>query len=78
MDLSALDETFRGIPEALQPSVARHQANLARLLESLRAAGMDDATIETAVTTLMASYKQELLAAIKALSAQTDGLKEDR
>jgi len=50
-------------------SVARHQENLLRLMESLRAAGMEEAQIEAAVTTLIDSYKQELLEAIRALNS---------
>jgi 2-iminoacetate synthase ThiH len=70
MTLPQLDETLGSIPAALRPSVERHQANLARLMESLKAAGMSDTMIETAVTTLVDSYRQELTAAIKTLSAQ--------
>jgi hypothetical protein len=57
------------IPPILRASVGRHQANLARLLESLRAAGMDDAQIEAAVTVVIDSYKHELLQAIRSLTA---------
>jgi len=57
------------IPEELRMSVARHQENLLRLMESLRAAGMEEAQIEAAVTTLIDSYKQELLEASRALNS---------
>jgi hypothetical protein len=56
------------IPPVLQESVVRHQANLARLMQSLRAAGMDEAEIEAAVTAVIDSYKRELLQAIRSLT----------
>ncbi|MBW4024388.1 MAG: hypothetical protein HIU92_14900 [Proteobacteria bacterium] len=61
------------IPPVLRDSVARHQANLLRLLESFRAAGMDDAQIEPAVTVVIDSYRRELLDAIRSLAAARDG-----
>ncbi len=64
------------IPSILRASVERHQANLARLLQSLRAAGMDEAQIESAVAIVIDSYKIELLQAIRALKA-SDQLDED-
>lgn len=66
------------IPEELRASVARHQENLLRLMESLRAAGMEEAQIEAAVTTLIESYKRELLEAIRALSGARGEAREDR
>lgn len=57
------------IPEELRASVLRHQENLLRLVQSLRAAGMQEPQIEAAVNTLIDSYKQELLEAIRALKA---------
>src|ERR1700744_4776921 len=47
------------IPPVLRASVERHQANLARLLQSFRAAGLDEAQIEAAVTVVIDSYKHE-------------------
>jgi hypothetical protein len=58
-----------GIPPVLQASVERHQANLVRLLQSFRAAGMEEAQIEAAVTVVIESYKHELLQAIRTLTA---------
>lgn len=52
------------IPAALQPTVRRHQASLAALVESLQAAGVDDATVEGSVRSLVESYRRELTAAI--------------
>jgi hypothetical protein len=57
------------IPAVFRASVERHQANLARLLQSLRAAGMDEAQIDAAVTVVVDSYKHELLQAIRTLMA---------
>jgi hypothetical protein len=60
------------IPPVLQASVRRHEAHLARLLESFRAAGMDEAQIEAAVSVVIDSYKGELLQAILTLTAKPD------
>jgi hypothetical protein len=57
------------IPPVLQASVKRHEANLARLLQSFRSAGMGEAEIEAAVTVVIDSYKHELLQAIRSLTA---------
>jgi hypothetical protein len=66
------------IPPILQESVVRHQANLARLLQSLRAAGMDEAEIEAAVTVVIDSYKRELLQAIHSLTASEQHAEDTR
>jgi hypothetical protein len=58
-----------GIPPVLQASVERHQANLVGLLNSFRAAGLEEAQIEAAVTVVIDSYKHELLEAIRTLTA---------
>lgn len=58
------------VPDVLRPSLERHRANLERLIGNLHAAGMNEAQIESAVTMLVDTYRAELLAAIKALSAQ--------
>ena len=55
------------IPQELQESVDRHRANLARLIVSLRSAGVGSAQIEASVSAVVASYRQELLTAIKAI-----------
>lgn len=64
---AATDPLPREIPPELRASVARHQDNLLRLIESLRAAGMQEAEIESALSTVIDSYKTELLEAIRAL-----------
>jgi hypothetical protein len=55
------------IPEVLQQSLARHRENLARLVVSLQSAGLNDQQIETSVSVMVESYKEELLRAIRAL-----------
>lgn len=61
------------VPPELRASVARHQENLLRLIESLRAAGMQEAEIESALSTLIDSYKHELLEAIRSLHGAGNG-----
>jgi hypothetical protein len=53
------------IPEALQSSLDRHRENLARLIVSLQSAGIGEEQIETSVSVVVASYKEELTRAIK-------------
>ena len=55
------------IPPELQASVQRHQAHLAMLVGSLRAAGVDAEMIETSVRQLVDSYRVELTSAIRAI-----------
>jgi len=53
------------IPAALLESVARHQANLAALVGSLRAAGIDEAVVEASIRSLVDSYADELTGAVR-------------
>ncbi|MGK6324750.1 hypothetical protein ACMGDM_16935 [Sphingomonas sp. DT-51] len=53
------------IPDALLSSVRRHQAHLAALIESLRAAGVDEATVEASIRGLVDSYAAELTSAVR-------------
>ena len=57
---------FEGIviPESLLASVARHTADLAKLIGNLKSAGMSGVQIEVAVTAIVESYKAELILAI--------------
>lgn len=66
---AAVSEVFAGadVPEILRPSLERHRENLLRLVQSLHEAGVDEAQIELSVHTVVASYKAELLAAVKSL-----------
>ncbi len=54
------------IPAELIGSVHRHQANLAALIASLQAAGLEEEMVEASVRTLVDSYATELSAAIRA------------
>lgn len=53
------------IPAALLESVHRHQAHLAALVSSLRAAGVDEATVEASIRGLVDSYADELTRAVR-------------
>lgn len=55
------------IPDELQEVAIRHQRHVADLVSQLRSAGMDDNAIERGVDQLIASYRAELVEAIKAL-----------
>jgi hypothetical protein len=66
------------IPPLLLASVGRHQANLARLLQSFREAGMDEAQIEAAVGVVIDSYKHELIQAIRTLTAEAQTAEDTR
>jgi hypothetical protein len=53
------------IPVELEESLQRHREHLARLVVTLRSAGVDDAQIEESVSVIVASYKDELVRAMK-------------
>ena len=53
------------IPPELLDSVNRHQANLAGLVTSLKAAGLQDEMIDASVRALVYSYASELTVAIR-------------
>jgi len=55
------------VPEALQASLQRHRENLARLVRNLQSAGISEEQIEASVTVLVASYRDELLRAVKSM-----------
>ncbi len=59
------------IPPELEPSLERHRQNLARLVMSLRSAGVDDTQIEESVTVAVASYRDELVHAMKRMARQS-------
>ena len=63
------------MPAALAASIQRHRAHLAQLVASLRAAGIAEAQVEASVNTLIASYRAELMVALKSwMKANHDGL----
>lgn len=55
------------IPAELLDSVVRHQAHLAALIASLRAAGLQEDMVEASVRTLVDSYADELTVAIRGM-----------
>ena len=66
-------QAFEGldIPELLHASVERHTVNLARLVASLKSAGMTESQIDAGVATIVESYKAELLVAIRTIVGVT-------
>lgn len=64
--------TPAALPPALAASVERHHGNLAALVVSMRAAGLDERAVEGAVRTLVASYEIELLAALRTMMETPD------
>jgi len=55
------------IPEELQASMERHRANVLNLVKNLQSAGISEAQIEASVSVIVASYREELLRAIKSM-----------
>lgn len=55
------------IPHQLLDVAARHERHIAKLIVQFRSIGMTDATIEQSVDQLIASYRAELIKAIKML-----------
>lgn len=55
------------VPEALEGSLRRHREHLLHLILSLQSAGISEDQIEASVSTIVASYKAELMEAIKAM-----------
>ena len=53
-------------------SVRRHQANLAALVESLRAAGVDENMVEASIRGLVDSYADELTRAVRQMLKADD------
>jgi hypothetical protein len=62
------------MPAPLQASIDRHRAHLAQLVTALRAAGVAETQVEASVNTLMATYRAELMLALKSwMKAGHDG-----
>ena len=59
------------IPEELREVASRHQQHVAELISKLQAAGLDDHLIERSVDQLIASYRTELMNAVKALKGHS-------
>lgn len=60
------------LPPELRDLVRRHEQNVADLVNRLHAVGLDEPAIEAAVDQIMASYRTQLMEAIKALGLQDD------
>ena len=58
------------LPPALQQSLTRHRDNLASMVVALRAAGVDEASIESHLSVLMDSYRAELSTALRYLESE--------
>lgn len=58
------------VPDALREVASRHQQHVAELIAKLQAVGLDDQLIERSVDQLIASYRAELMQAVKALKEQ--------
>ena len=66
-----MTEGFYGVdvPDELQRVSERHRQHIADLAATLRSAGLTEQAIEDAVDQLVASYRCQLLAAVKAIGA---------
>jgi hypothetical protein len=53
------------IPPELEQSLQRHREHLVQLVVTMRSAGIDEAHIDESVSVIVASYKEELLRAVK-------------
>ncbi len=58
------------LPPMLQQSLARHRDNLSSMVAALRAAGLDEVSIERHLGVLIDSYRAELAAAFLHLTSQ--------
>lgn len=69
-----MTDEFEGLdlPQSLRDLAVRHQRNIAALVGRLRQVGLDDGTIEAAVDELVASYRSQLVEAVKALGLSHD------
>lgn len=63
------EDPFRDleIPPELEKNIQRHREHLMLLVLSLRSAGVDEAQIETSVSVIVASYKEELIRSMKGM-----------
>jgi len=64
------DDAADGLPPMLQQSLTRHRENLSSMVAALRAAGLDEASIERHLEVLIGSYRTELAAAFLHLTNQ--------
>lgn len=59
------------VPKQLIEVSSRHQQHIAELVLKFRKSGMDEILIEHSVDQLIASYRTELIAAIKSLEEES-------
>lgn len=55
------------VPDELREVALRHQQHVAELISKLRMVGMDNHLIEQSVDQLIASYRAQLLQAVRAV-----------
>lgn len=69
LDTSSYADPFADVhvPEALQASLQRHRENLAGLIRNLQSAGISEEQIEASISVIVASYRDELLRAVKSM-----------
>ena len=65
--VQATDPT--SLPPGIISSIERHKARVAELVTALRGAGMSDDIIDSSVRSVVASYEQELVKALRDLEA---------
>lgn len=67
-----MHESFYGVevPDELLRVSERHQQHIGELVVTLRSAGLTEQSIEEAVDQLVASYRSQLLEAVKAIGAR--------
>lgn len=67
-----MHESFYGVevPDELRRVSERHQHHIGELVTTLRSAGLTEQLIEDAVDQLVASYRCQLLEAVKAIGAR--------
>jgi hypothetical protein len=61
------------IPPELEASLQRHREHLSRLVHTMRQAGISQEQIEDSVSVIIASYKDELIHAMKSLVEGNSG-----
>lgn len=68
-----MHKSFYGVevPVELQRVSERHQQHIAELVTTLRSAGLTEHSIEDAVDRLVASYRSQLLEAVKSIGARS-------
>ena len=58
------------VPDALHASLQRHRENLAQLVRNLQSAGVGATQIEASINVIVASYRDELIRAIRSMMGE--------